>query len=159
LLHELAREIRGVEKRRREKLTAAQYKAIFDKWKLASRPFLRPAHDYFTEFLAKLDCVTVPKGETLKAAFERAKVKLPPEKILVHPNKEVRLLASLCRELQEMAGDQPLMLSQMSVAALFGHSSHRNVSNWIKALKTLHVLKVAEPWSRGKATRYFYFPK
>src|SRR5437773_184499 len=67
LLHELAREIRGVEKKRGKKLTAAQYKMICDKWEVASQPFLRPAHDYFTELLAKLDCVTIPKGETLQA--------------------------------------------------------------------------------------------
>ena len=85
LLHELAREIRGVEKRRGRKLRATQYKMIFDKWESASRPFLRAGHDYFTEFLAKLDCVTVPKGETLQAAFERAKAKEPPPKFLAFP--------------------------------------------------------------------------
>jgi len=31
--------------------------------------FPRPGHDYFTDFLAKLDCVTVPKGQTLQRAF------------------------------------------------------------------------------------------
>src|SRR5262249_11509441 len=72
-LHELAREIRGVEKRRLRRLTVTHYKRIFDRWESASQPFLKPGHDYFTEFLAKLDCVTVPKGETLQAAFERAK--------------------------------------------------------------------------------------
>src|SRR5438067_7493348 len=106
MLHELAREIRGVEKRRGKKMAVAQYKAISDKWESASKPFLRPGHDYFTDLLAKLDCVTVPKGETLKAAFERAKTKPPTAKVLIHQNTEVRLLASLCRELQEMAGDQ-----------------------------------------------------
>ena len=156
MLHELAREIRGVEKRRGKKMAVAQYKAISDKWESASKPFLRPGHDYFTDLLAKLDCVTVPKGETLEAAFERAKTQPPPAKVLIHQNTEVRLLASLCRELQEMAGDQPFMLCQMSVAHLFGHSSHRTISNWIKVLKILDMLKVAEPWSWGKATRYFY---
>jgi hypothetical protein len=156
LLHELAREIRGVEKRRGKKLTVAYYKSIFDKWESVSRPFLRPGHDYFTEFLAKLDCVTVPKGQTLKAAFERAKRREPPAKVLVVRNEGVRLLASLCRELQEMAGDQPIMLHQMSIAKLFGYSHHRNISNWIKALKTLDVLKPGDPWSRGKTARYFY---
>ena len=156
MLHELAREIRGVEKRRGKKMAVAQYKAISDKWESASKPFLRPGHDYFTDLLAKLDCVIVPKGETLKAAFERAKTKPPPAKVLIHQNTEVRLLASLCRELQEMAGDQPFMLCQMSVAHLFGHSSHRTISNWIKVLKILDMLKVAEPWSWGKAARYFY---
>ena len=48
---------------------------IFDKWEFESRPFLRQDHDYFTEFLAKLDCVTIPKGEALQAAFDRAKGK------------------------------------------------------------------------------------
>src|SRR5438552_16428423 len=52
MLHELAREIRGVEKKRGKKLTGAQYKAIFDKWESASQPCLRAGHEYFTEFLA-----------------------------------------------------------------------------------------------------------
>jgi hypothetical protein len=55
-----------------------------------------------------------------------------------------------------MAGDQPLMLCQKSVARLFGLSDHRNVSNWIKALKTLGILRVAVPRSKGRATRYCY---
>jgi len=40
MLHELAREIRGVEKRRGKKMAVAQYKAISDKWESASKPFL-----------------------------------------------------------------------------------------------------------------------
>src|SRR5262249_15654704 len=72
MLHEFAREIRGVEKKRGKKLQAMQYRRIYDKWESASRPFLRPGRDYFTEFLAKLDCVTVPRGETLQAALQRA---------------------------------------------------------------------------------------
>lgn len=157
-LHELAREIRGAEKRLGKKLTGTQYKGIFDKWEAASQPFLRPGNDYFTELLAKLDCVTIPKGETLAAAFERAKANPPPAKVLINRNAQVRLLAALCRELQEMSADQPFMLCQLSVAKLFGHTSHRTVCNWIKALKALDILKVAEPWGWGKATRYFYIP-
>ena len=157
MLYELAREIRGVEKRRGKKLTVSQYKAIFDRWESASRDFLRPGHDYFTELLAKLDCVTFPRGETLQAAFERAKRTEPPSKVLIVPNEGVRLLASLCRELQQMAGEQPIMLHQQSIAKLFGHSHHRNISNWIRALKTLGVLKTAEAAiPEVKAARYFY---
>ena len=156
LLHELAREIRGVEKRRCKKLTVTQYRGIFVAWESASRPYLQTGHDYFTDLLAKMDCVTIPKGETLKAALDRAKSKAPPAKVLEHPNKEVCAFASLCRELQAMASDQPIMLHQLSIAKLFGHSSHRNISNWIKVLKTLDILIVAERWSWGKATRYFY---
>ncbi len=92
-----------------------------------SQPFLRVGHDYFTEFLAKLDCVTIPKGETLQAAFERAKRRKAPSKVLVIPNDGVQLLASLCREVQEMAGDQPSMPCQMTAAKVFGRSSHRSI--------------------------------
>jgi hypothetical protein len=155
-LHELAREVRGVEIRRGKRFNSAQYKATFQKWEHQSQPFLRAGHDYFVEFLAKLDCVLVPKGETLQAAFERAKRREPPSKVSAVSNKNVRLLASLCRELQEMMGDQPIMLHQASIAKLFGHSDHRNISNWIKALKTLSVLIVAKRWSFGKSQRYFY---
>jgi hypothetical protein len=157
MLHELAREIKGVEERRDRKFTVAQYKTLCDKWESASRPFLCPGHDYFAELLAKLSCVTVPKGETLQAAFERAKRREPPAKVLLIGNDGVRLLASLCRELQEMADDQPIMLHQVSVAKLFGHSSHRTVSDWIRALKTLDVLKPAEnAIPNVRAARYFY---
>jgi hypothetical protein len=156
-LHELAREIRGVEKNRGKKLSISSYKAIFVRWEAASRPFLQPGHDYLIEFLAKLDCVTVPKGQTLKAAFERAKQRQPPSKVLVIRHAEVRLLASLCRELHDMAGGQPIMLHQVSVSKLFGHCDHRNVSNWLKTLKTLGVLRPAEAAiPKGRAARYFY---
>ena len=81
----------------------------------------------------------------------------PPSKVFVSRNERVRLLASLCRELQEMAGDQPFMLCQMSVAKLFGHSDHKNISNWIRALKTLGVLKLGEAAiPNARAARYFY---
>ena len=155
-LHELAREVKGVQKRLGSELTDQQYKTIFDKWAAASKPFLRPGHDYFTEFLAKLDCVTVPKGETLTGAFERAKRREPPEKVMISQNQGIRLFSSLCRELQEMASDQPIMLCQMSLARLFGHSSHRTISNWIRALKILGMLTIVERWKPSKATRYFF---
>jgi hypothetical protein len=81
----------------------------------------------------------------------------PPLKVLVIPNVGVRLLASLCRELQEMARNRSFMLCQASIAQLFGHPSHRNVSNWIRALKTLGVLKLAEAAiANARAARYFY---
>jgi hypothetical protein len=156
MLHELAREIRGVEEQRGKKLRATQYKTIFDKWEFASTAFLQPDYDYFTEFLAKLDFVTVPKGQTLGAAFERAKRRQPRSKASMIANKGVQLLATLCRELQEMAGDQPFMLHQTSVAKLFTQSQ-RTISNWIRALKTVGLLKLAEAAiPNARAARYYF---
>jgi hypothetical protein len=53
-----------------------------------------------------------------------------------------------------MASDQSLMLCQEERREAVQTSDHRNVSNWIKALKTLGILRVAVPWSKGRATRY-----
>jgi hypothetical protein len=155
-LHELAREVKGFENRRGKQFNLAQYEAIFRKWETPSKPFLKAGHDYFVEFLAKLNSVSVPKGETLQSAFERAKHRPPPIKVSGISNKGVQLFASLCRELQEGAGEQPVMLHQKTVAKLFGHSDHRNISNWIKALRTVGLLKIAKRWSLGRSQRYFY---
>jgi hypothetical protein len=156
MLPELARAVRGVEIQRGKLLTIAQYKTIFGKWEDASRPFLRKGHDYFTEFLAKLSSVTMPKGETLRSAFKRAKLRQPPSKVLDVPNKDLRLFASLCRELQEMFGNRPIMLRQVSISKLFD-VSQQTISEWICALKTLQVLKLAEPAVKNvKAARYYF---
>jgi len=156
VIFELAREVGGVEHKRGKKLTIAQYKTICAKWEDASRPFLRPNHDYFTEFLAKLNSVTMPKGETLESALRRSEHRPPPSKVSLVHNKGLRSLASLCRELQEMFGDQPIMLGQTSVAKLFG-VSQQAISEWIRALRTLEVLKLAEPAVKNiRAARYFY---
>jgi hypothetical protein len=156
MLHELAREVRGVEKRRGKRLTVIQYKTICGKWEDASRPFLRKGHDYFVDFLAKLNCVTIPKGQTLGAAFQRAKRRQPPAKVLPVPNQGLRLLASLCGELQEMTGGQPFMLHQSSIAKLF-HTQQQTISNWIKALRTVEVLKLAEAAiPNARAARYYF---
>jgi hypothetical protein len=155
MLHELARDVRGVEKKRRKLLTVAQYKTICDKWEGASRPFLRKGVDYFAKFLAKFGSVTTPKGETLATAFTRAKHRPPPSKVLLAP-KQLQLLASLCRELQEMAGDLPIMLHQASIAKLFA-LSQQTISEWIRALKTLGVLRLAEaPIPKARAARYYF---
>jgi hypothetical protein len=156
MLHELARDVRGVEKRRGKPLTIAQYKTICDKWADASQPYLQKGQDCFTEFLSKLNRVTMPKGETLATAFQRAKRRQPPSKALLVPNKELQLLAGLCRELQEMAEDQPIMLCQTHIAKLFA-VSQQTISTWISALRTLRVLRLAEPAIKNhRAARYHF---
>jgi hypothetical protein len=98
----------------------------------------------------------MPKGETLRTAFGRAKRRRPPSKVLFLSNKELQLLASLCRELQEMAGDQPIMLCQTQIAKLFT-VAQQTISEWIRALKTLQLLRLAEPAvKKARAARYYF---
>jgi hypothetical protein len=156
MLHELARDVRGVELKRGKPLTLAQYKTIYSKWEESSGRFLRKGHDYFTEFLSKLSIVTMPKGETLESAFKRSQTRPTPSRVLDVSNEGVQSLASLCRELQEMFGDQPIMLCQTAIAELF-QVSQPTVSEWIRALRTLEVLKLAEPAIPNcRAARYYF---
>jgi hypothetical protein len=156
MLHELARDIRGVETKRGGVLTISQYTTIFGKWEEASRPFLRKGHDYFTELLAKLSVVTMPKGETLESAFQRSQRRQPPSKVVLVPNTGLRSFARLCCELQEMFGDQPVMLHQVSIAKLF-KVTQQTISSWIRALITLDVLRLAEPAIKNvRAARYYF---
>jgi hypothetical protein len=156
MLLELARDVRGVEKKRGKGLTVVEYKTIHGKWAHASQPHLRQNHDYFTEFLSKLNSVIMPKGETLESAFQRAKGKQPPSRVSLVPNKGLQLLASLCRELQEMSGDQPMMLCQTPIAKQFT-VSQQTISTWIGALKGLGVLRLAEPAIKNaRAARYYF---
>ena len=98
----------------------------------------------------------MPKGETLESAFERSERKEPPSRVSLVPNKGLQSLASLCRELQEMFGDQPIMLCQTAIAELF-KVSQPTISEWIRVLRTLEVLKLAEPAIPNcRAARYYF---
>jgi len=55
-----------------------------------------------------------------------------------------------------MFGDQPIMLCQTAIAKLFD-VSQQTISEWIRALRTLELLKLAEPAIKNvKAARYFF---
>jgi len=155
-LFNLARKVMAYEKRKGTKLSPNQYLTVFNQWKSASSPFLRSGNDYYTEFLAKLNCVKIPEGDTLAEAFRNAQGTPPPKKLIAHPNTSVRHFGSLCRELHTMSKGQAIMLAQGAIAKLFGCDA-RTISNWIMALRTLDVLKLEKKGFKGKsASTYFY---
>jgi len=156
LLHLLARKVKGVEARAGKSFSLKQYQAVFKKWETASRPFLRSGNDYLSEFLAKLSCVKVPEGETLSEAFRKAQGAHTPAKLQDYPNAVVQHFGCLCRELHSMSNGQPIMLAQKPIAELFG-CDPRTISNWIRALMTLDLLKLDKKGFKGKsASTYFY---
>jgi hypothetical protein len=140
MLHELARAVRGIEIKRGKSLNSCPVQNDLQQLGRTIAPVLRRGHDYFTEFLAKLSIVTKPEGETLESAFQGSQSRQPPSKVLPVPNEGLQSLASLCRELQEMFRDQPIMLCQAAIARLF-RVSQQTISDWIRVLKTLHVLR------------------
>ena len=87
---------------------------------------------------------------------KRSQTRPTLSKVLGVSNKGLQSLASLCRELQEMFRDQPIMLCQTAIAELF-KVSQPTVSEWIRALRTLRVLKLAEPAIPSvRAARYYF---
>jgi len=76
------------------------------------------------------------------------------EKVLLVPNKELQLLASLPGRFKRWPEDRPIMLCQTHIAKLFT-VAQQTISEWIRALKTLQVLRLAEPAvKKARAVRY-----
>lgn len=155
-LFALVREIRGMEFRRKGKFRPETQAQIAHAWIKVSRPFLTPGKDYFTDYCCKYEAVRHPKGATLAAALERAEVGVPPTRALLHPNPEFHLLASLCRELQQVTPNRPFFLDGRSCAAVFGHQHHSTIASWLRALSTLDVIVVVGEYKRDRAREYQY---
>jgi len=155
-LHLLARKVRGWEKRKKRPLTPEEYFSAFQIWESGSKPFLREDNDYFSEFLAKLNHVTVPEGETLLEVFKCSQGTPPPTALCIHPNEKLQHFGSFCRELHSMSKGCTLLLAQDPIAKLFG-CSQRTISTWISALVTLGVLKPVKKGTKGNgASTYLY---
>jgi hypothetical protein len=92
----------------------------------------------------------------LRLPFSRFGKRNERATVLGVPSQQLESFGSLCRELQDMFGDAPIMLSQTSIAKLF-KVSQQTISDWIRALRTLRVLRLAEPAIKNvKAARYYF---
>jgi len=155
-LHRLARKVRGAERSRGKPFSEPEYYGVFKLWEDASKPSLKAGRDYYMEFLAKLQCVKVPEGESLAAAFQRSQT-TPPLAKLDYPRLQcLQPFARHCRELHKMANGQPITLAQEAHANLFKRDQ-RTVSNWIKALTSLGTLKLAVPHTIKKEAATYFF--
>lgn len=134
----------------------------FGKWYTSSKRFLRAEKsrdDYLFEFLDALANARFPLGaqEVLMRAFKKAATTTP--KIAEQfESPEVKVLVSLCRELQRIHGSEPFFLSARTVANLFHHATHTTAALWLRGLvhsKILSVVTKGGPQSM-KATRFKY---
>jgi hypothetical protein len=78
--------------------------------------------DVWAEFLVGWDRVKVPAGEgVVEAAFRRSQAAEPPARAVeLYPEPQVRLLVSLCRELQRVAANGPFYLDCRTAGRLVG---------------------------------------
>jgi hypothetical protein len=133
------------------------YSEIFGRWEDASRPFLQEGRDYWVEFLAKLNSVESPTGVLLSNTFKLTKNEPPHEKLMGERfRSDIQHFANFCRAMHVICEGGPILLAQVPISVQFGcHQS--TVSNWIKALVTLGILKLEKKgYEGGGASTYFY---
>jgi len=163
-LFKLARGMKGLEAQSGTSLSPKKKEEMFDQWYQYNR-FLREGQsweDYYFELLASYDGVQFPlaQEDVLKSALENARSSTPPPETTHFEDKRMKLLASICRELQLMAGDRPFFISCRNAAALVGQISHKTASKWLVGFRRmsnplLEVINRGGPHN-NKATRYRY---
>jgi AraC-like DNA-binding protein len=158
----LARGIKALEKRLGREYSQTELRKIVDEWCEGATPFLREGQsrdDYWFEFLYGYERVKCPLGEeVITRAWTRAKKLAPPKIAGRFEQEKVRQLVALCRELQQIAGDESFYLSCRTVARLFHHETHTTAARWLRGLRHSKIIRVTEQGGpeTNKASRYKY---
>lgn len=128
---------------------------------IGTEPFVETWIDFFTCWPK----VRFPKGaEPMALIAERAKQSPPPQVAERYEQPELRLLVSLCRELQQTAGTEPFYLSCRTAAEVLnvrnkqGELDHVKVWRWTLLLAHDGIIEVTEKGNRAKhrASSYLY---
>jgi len=117
----------------------------------------KPVEETRIDFYRGWKSVKYPKGqEPMTLIFGKASTCYPVE-AEKYESTDVRLLMSLCRELQRATGDGPFYLSCRTAARLMG-ADFKSVNRWLYLLEIDRVLQVVEKGSAKtqKATRWRY---
>jgi len=131
-----------------------QFYSVAKEWYKRALPNIRTKEfeETWIDFLKGWDKIKWKIGERPMAQiFERA-IQLEPPQIAVEKypeNSKLKILVSLCRELQRAVGKSPFFLSARTAARLL-NSYPMEISRWLWLLETDGILKVV---SKGKMTR------
>jgi hypothetical protein len=134
----LAHKVRTIEEELNRRFSINVCSQILDRWKEQNRDQLERGHDYLVEFLDKLSLVRYPKGRALANAVELARDIAPPAATQLL-SRDVQLLASLCKVLQQQAAEKPFFLDGRSAAKALA-KPHETVASWLRALCRLPSL-------------------
>lgn len=137
-------------------LTPFELVPIFDRWWIHAEPIVA-TKDYALSLACLVRAyanVRTPYGQTMDAVFDAAKKSKPPRWSI--PIR-CELLASICRELQRVNGDDPFYLSARQAGALTDEP-HPTAWRKMELLVALGYIDVADRGTPGgrKATRYRY---
>src|SRR5439155_14270711 len=137
---------------------------VFERWAERARQFWRPEltrDDYYAEFLTAYSYTQMGLHENpLDLAVSRAQAAPLPE-VPSFSDKRIRLLVSICRELQKMTGANPFYLPTRKLGEVLA-AHWTQVARWLRALEVLDIIHLApgEIRRRGgtRSPRYYYGP-
>ena len=155
----LARGVKALEQQSGNKFTPEQHRDLHAQWLTRAAKFLRPGQsgeDYFLEYLSAYRLAKYPLGSAvLVRAIEAAKKNpIPPAALAWITNPDVRQLATICRELQTIAGSEPFYLASRVVQRIFKHDTHATGAKWMRALCAMDVLHEVKKGMGKMASRY-----
>jgi hypothetical protein len=135
-------------------------RSIIAEWHRRALPVIgtKPFTDSWADFLIAWQRVRFPAGQgAVDTAFARASAVAPPAKALeLYPGETgIVLLASLCRELADGAGD--FFLDVRTAGRLLG-ADHATAWRWLKVLCADGILRAGAVGSRAtrRASRFTY---
>jgi len=162
-LFKLGRLVKSYENAKGRAASAVELESVFDRWCLVARPFWRHTRDdYWAEFLDAYSYAQMGLDENpIEVAVSRAKA-APLPQVRGFTDERIRLLAAICREMQEITGAAPFFLPTRKLGEILG-ACHTQVARWLRILeRPLRVIHLApgEVRRRGgnRSPRYHYGP-
>ena len=127
-----------------------------ERWHRLALPVLREKDFFATwmEFVYGWDRVKVPKGEgVMERILANARAEPVQDPLLKTDN--MKLLAAICRELQQLHGKQPFWLSTPMLETIFS-VDRKTAWLWMDYLRRFGWLEKVECGNRIRANRYRY---
>ena len=159
-LFNLARRLKAIPETKTADLT--ELRPVVEEWHRRAIPFLRTKEftESWADFVYGWERVKHPVGQgAIEAAFQRATAAPPPTRAaeLYDDLPQVQLLASLCRELQRIAGDKEFFLDCRTAGELL-KVVHTRAWKWLGMLTADKILAAGEKGSKAthKASAFRY---
>jgi hypothetical protein len=134
-----------------------KFREIVEAWHKRALPNIRTKEfeETWIDFLKAWPRIKYLKGqEPIMNVFEKAKKRKPPQiAIKLYPdNGKLKVLASLCRELQAEAKENPFYLSVRTAGRLLDVSP-MHASRWLFLMVSDGILRIVEKGGTAKAVR------
>lgn len=160
-LFDFARELKSIPEF--EGYAARAHRAAVREWHRRARPYITTQEfdETWLDFLEGFGKVKTKLGEgPMAQLFKHAATMPVPPEAEGFESPQLRLLASLCRELQRVAGpSSPFYIASRSAGELFG-VSHVHASRWLRLLRREGLIReVSKGKVNSEASRYRYLGK